>query len=55
MKELKKEFGYYPKIKLSNNSILINNKPFYIKNFEKFFAEIDNENIKLTLPLNPLF
>jgi len=50
MKELKSEFGYYPKINLSDNAVIIGDKPFFIQNFEKFFAEVANKNIKLIMP-----
>jgi ribosomal protein S8 len=51
LKELKNEFGFFPKIEIVKNNISINNQLFYLNNneFLKLFANIDNESLNISM------
>jgi hypothetical protein len=54
LKELKNEFGFYPKIKIDRDNLIIKDKSFKINNFilKKLFVSISNNNLKLNIPTN---
>jgi hypothetical protein len=51
LNELKHEFGFYPKVELSENKLIVNNKSFFLpkKEFVKLFAHIENKSLKMNL------
>ncbi len=51
MNELKEEFGFYPKISLSENNLIINNQSFHLtkNNFIKLFTNISNNSLSLDM------
>ncbi len=54
MQELKEEFGFYPKVSLSQNNIIINNQTFHLtkKDFVKLFTNIENNLLSLDMKDN---
>ena len=54
MNELKQEFGFYPKVSLDKNNIIINNQSFHLSqnDFIKLLVNIENKNIKLDIKDN---
>lgn len=54
LNELKNEFGFYPKVELMENKLIINNKSFNLskKEFIKLFAKIESDAIKVYVKEN---
>ncbi len=51
MNELKEEFGFYPKVSLDKNNMIINNQSFHLSqnDFLKLFVNLKNQDIELDM------
>lgn len=52
LRELKNEFGFYPKIQIDKNRLIIMSKSFYITRdiLKKLFSSISSESLSLEIP-----